>query len=120
MLLLSEFYLHHFRLCYPWILIPVLEELSSSRRNNKLLKIGDGPETRDRVRVLQRLRNKGARKHSERGRARHTAQTSSERRAASQWKSTRERGAETPEERETRNGSSAIRHFEQGNEDLTE
>ena len=34
--------------------------------------------------------------------------------------STRERGAETPEERETRNGSSAIRHFERGDEDLME
>ena len=34
--------------------------------------------------------------------------------------STRERGAETPEEREMRNVSSAIRHFERGDEDLTE
>ena len=41
---LSEFYLHRLRLCYPWIPIPVLEELSSSRRNKKSLKIGDGPE----------------------------------------------------------------------------
>ena len=38
----------------------------------------------------------------------------------SQWKSIREREAETPEERETRNGSSAIRHFERGDEDVTE
>ena len=38
----------------------------------------------------------------------------------SQWKSTRERGAETPEERETRNGSSLIRHFGGGAEDVTE
>ena len=52
----------------------------------------------------------------DRGRARHAAQTASERQATSQWKSTRERGAETPEERETRNGSSVIRHFEQGDE----
>ena len=35
-------------------------------------------------------------------------------------KSTCERRAETPEERETRNGSSAIHHFKQGNEHLTE
>ena len=49
MLLLSEFYLHRFRLCYPWIPIPVLEELSSSHRNKKSLKIGDGLETRDRA-----------------------------------------------------------------------
>ena len=70
--------------------------------------------------MLQRLRNKGARKRRERGRSRHAAQTASERQATSQWKSTRERGAETPEERETRNGSSAIRHFERGDEDLTE
>ena len=47
-----------------------------------------------------------------RGDARHTAQTTSERQATSQWKNTRERGAETPEERETRNRSSAIWHFE--------
>ena len=46
--------------------------------------------------------------------------TASERQATSQWKSTRERGAETSEERETRNGSSAIRHFEQADEDVTE
>ena len=32
----------------------------------------------------------------------------------------RECGAETPEEREMRNGSSAIHHFERGDEDLTE
>ena len=37
-----------------------------------------------------------------------------------QWKSTRECGAETPEERETRIRSSTMRHFEQGDEDLTE
>ena len=68
--------------------------------------------------MLQRLRSKGARKRRERGRARHAAQTASERQAASQLKSTREREAKTPEERETRNGSSMIRHFEQGDEDL--
>ena len=39
---------------------------------------------------------------------RHAVQTVSERKATLQWKSTRERRAETPEERETRNGSSAI------------
>ena len=67
--------------------------------------------------VLQRLWNKGARKRRVGGRARHAAQTVSK---TSQWKSTRERGAGTPEERETRNGSSAIRHFERGDEDVTE
>ena len=63
--------------------------------------------------VPQRLQNKGARKRRERGSARHAAQTTSKRQVTSQWKSTRERRAETPEEREMRNGSSAIRHFEQ-------
>ena len=62
--------------------------------------------------MLQRLQNKGAKKQRERGRARHAAQTDSERQATSQWKSTRERGAETPEEREMMNGSSVIRRFE--------
>ena len=70
--------------------------------------------------MLQRLRNKGARKRRERGRARHAAQTASERQATSQWKSTREREAETPEDIEMRNESSAIRRFEQGDEDLME
>ena len=83
MLLLSEFCLHCFRVCYPWIPVPVLEELSSSRRNKKSLKIGDGPETRDKARVLQRLRNKEVIKRRERGRARHAAQTASERQATS-------------------------------------
>ena len=40
-----------YKFCYPWIPIPVvLEELSGSRRSKKSLKIGDGPETRDRAR----------------------------------------------------------------------
>ena len=56
----------------------------------------------------------------ERGRARHTAQTASERQATSQWKSTRECGAGTPEEREMKSGSSAIWHFERGEEDVTD
>ena len=51
-------------------------------------------------------------KRWERDHARHAAQTVSERQATSQWKSTGKRGAETLEEREMRNGSSAIRHFE--------
>ena len=43
--------------------MPVLEELSSQRRNKKLLKIGDGPEMKEtEPEVLQRLRNKEARK----------------------------------------------------------
>ena len=70
--------------------------------------------------MLQRLRNKEARKQRERGHARHAAQTACERQATSQWKSTHEREAETPEERETRNGSSAIQHFDRGDEDVTE
>ena len=70
-----------------------------------------------RVDVLQRFRNKGARKRRERGRTRHAVHTVNEKQ---QWKSTRECGAETPEEREMRNGSSAIRHFQRGNEDVTE
>ena len=60
------------------------------------------------------------RKRRERGHARHAAQTASERQATSQWKSTRKREAETPEEREMTNGSSVIRHFERGDEDVTE
>ena len=81
----------------------VPEELSSQHRNKKSLKIGDGLEMNEtELDVLQRLWNKGARKGRERGRARHAAQTASERQATSQWKSTRQCGAETPEERETR------------------
>ena len=48
------------------------------------------------------------------GFARHAAQTANERQVTSQWESTREHGAETPEEKETRNGTSAILHFERG------
>ena len=46
--------------------------------------------------------------------------SNSEKQATSQWKSTREREAETPEEGETRNGSSVIQHLERGDEDVTE
>ena len=70
--------------------------------------------------LCDRLRNKGARKRRERDRAKHAAQTASERQTTSQWKSTRERRAETPEERETRNGSSVIWYFERGDEDVKE
>ena len=70
--------------------------------------------------MLQRLRSKGARKRRERGRTGYAVQTVSKRQATLRWKYTREREAETPEERETRNGSSAIRHFERGDEDVTE
>ena len=65
-------------------------------------------------------RSERLKKRWERDHARHAAQTVSERQATSQWKSTGERGAETPEERETRNRSSAIRHFEGGDEDVME
>ena len=85
-----------------------------------MLKIGDAEKREREIDVLQRLRNKGTGKRRESGRARHAAQTASERRATSQWKSTHERGDETPEERETRNGSSAIWLFERGDEDVKE
>ena len=73
--------------------------------------------------MLQRQQNKESerlKKRREADHARHAAQTVSERQATSQWKSTGERGAETPEERETRNGSSAIQHIEGGYEDVME
>ena len=72
------------------------------------------PETRNRSRraAAERLRNKRVRNRREIGHARHTAETASERQATSQWKSTRKHRAETPVERETKNRSSAIRHFE--------
>ena len=65
------------------------------------------PRNETELDVLQRLRNKGVRKRKERGRTRHAIQTVSKRQATLQWKITCECGAETPEERETRNGSSA-------------
>ena len=69
---------------------------------------------RDRSRraAAERLQNKRVRNRREIGRARHAAETASDRQATSQWKSTREHRAETPEERETKNRSSAMRHFE--------
>ena len=42
---------------------------------------------------------------TKRGRTRHAVQTVSEIKATLHWKSTRKRGAETHEQRETRNGS---------------
>ena len=71
----------------------------------------------DRVRHAARTLE-GARKRWEKGHARYAAQADSERQATSQWKITHR--AETPEERETRNGSSAIRHFKRGDEDVME
>ena len=59
-------------------------------------------------------RSKRLKKWRERDHPRHAAQTVSERQATSRWKSTGERGAETPDEREMRNVSSAIQHFEGG------
>ena len=103
-----------------------MDTQSSSRRALKPAQeqeVAEGwrwPRNETELDVLQRLRNKGARKRRESGRTRHAAQTVSERQATSQWKSTRECGAETPEEREMRNGSSAIRHFERGDEAVTE
>ena len=67
-----------YKLCYPWIPGAVIEELSSQHRNEKTLKVGDGPEMREtELDVLQRLWNKGVRKQRERSRARHAAQTAS-------------------------------------------
>ena len=36
-----------YKFCYPWIPRAVIEELSSHRRNEKSLKIGDGQQTRE-------------------------------------------------------------------------
>ena len=66
------------------------------------------PRNETELDVLQRLRNKGARKLRERGHTRHAVQTVSKRQATLQWKSTRECGAETPEEREMRNSDMAL------------
>ena len=112
-----------YKFCYPWIPIPVLQDFSTGLKLAQEQEVAEDwrwprNET-DRARRAG-LRNKGARKRRERGHARHAAQTASERQATSQWKSTREREAETPEEKETRNGSSAIRHFERGGEDVRE
>ena len=104
----------------------VTQNSSTSRRAFKLAQEQEFAEDWRRPRneteldVLQRLRNKGARKRRERGRTTHAVQTVSKRQATLQWRSTRERGAEAPEERETRNGSSVIQHFERGDEDVTE
>ena len=83
----------------------------SSRRTLKLAQEQEvaenwrqGPETRQSS-TCCRDWNKGARKRREKGRTSHAAQTVIERQATSEWKNTCERGAETPEERETRNGS---------------
>ena len=43
------FIILRYKFCYPWRPVAVLEELASQHRNKKLLKIGDNPETRDRV-----------------------------------------------------------------------
>ena len=63
--------------------------------------------------VLQRLRNKGARKQRERSRARHGAQTASVKQATSQWKCTCEHGAD----KEQKFSDTAL--SEGGNEDVT-
>ena len=70
--------------------------------NKKSLKIGDDPLERDRARhAAETSEQRSEKAKGDRGRARHAAQTAR---------------AETPEEREMRNGSSAIRHFERGDE----
>ena len=85
---------------------------TSSRRALKLAQEQEVAEDwrrprneRERSRRLP-LRDFGRKEQDakgDRGRARHVAQTASERQATSQWKSTCERGAETSEEREKRN-----------------
>ena len=77
------------------------------------------PRNETELHVLQKLLEQRSEKVKG-GRTGHAVQTVSESKATLQWKSTRERGAETPEERETRDGSSVIRHFERGDEDVTE
>ena len=94
---------------------------AQNQRRSK--KIGDEGETRDRARRAAETaeqRSEQLKKRREADHARHAAQTVSERQATSQWKSTGESGAKTPEERETRNGSSAIRHIEGAYEDVME
>ena len=83
------------------------------------MKIGDGPETRQSL-TAETSEQRSEKAKEERSYYRHAVQTVSERQATLQWKPTHEREAETPEERETRNGSLAIKHFEQGDEDVTE
>ena len=61
-------------------------------------------------------RSERLKKRQERDHARCAAQTANERQATSQWRSNCERGTDTSEERETRNGGSVIRHFEGGDE----
>ena len=106
MLLPSEFYLHRFRL---QVLLP-MDTHTSSRRALKLVQEQEVAEDRRRPRNerqsstccrSERLWNKGVRKRRERSRARHAAQTASERQATLQWKSTCEHRAETGPERET-------------------
>ena len=88
-----------------------MDTQSSSRRALKPAqeqKIGDSPETRQSGSTVCEPCATETSEQSEkakRGRTRHAVQTVSEIKATLQWKSTRERGAETPEQRETRNGS---------------
>ena len=100
---------------------------TSSRRALKLVQEQEVTENRrwprnerDRARPAAEILEQRSEKRREKGHAKHAAQSTSERQATSQWKSTREREAETPEETETRNGSSVIQHFEPGDEDLME
>ena len=74
-------------------------------RNKKSLKIGDSRQKRDRAALPCATETSEQSEKAKRGRTRHAVQTVSEIKATLQWKSTRERGAETPEQRETRNGS---------------
>ena len=94
---------------------------TSSRRALKLAQeqeVAEEPKNeRDRAQhAAETSEQRSEIAKGDQGRTRHPGQTASEKQATSQWKSTCERGAEIPEKRETRNGSSAIRHFEQGDE----
>ena len=85
-----------------------MDTQSSSRR---AFKLSTGTRSRWRLETAQKwvrqiltccrwgtsVWNKEERKWRERGHARHAAQTASESQATSQWKSTREHGAESPE-----------------------
>ena len=88
-----------------------MDTQSSSRRALKPAQEQEVAEDWRQPRTWTRQSGSTSSEQSEKakgGRTRHTVQTVSE--ATLQWKSICERGAETPKEREMRNGSSAIEH----------
>ena len=71
--------------------------------------------------VLQRLRNKGARKRRERGHPRHAAQTASEKKKLLHSGKVLVNAELRPLKREKQGTEvQRIRHFERGDEDVTE